>query len=267
MIHEHNLCQPDEGKSCGACCGLYNYRDNSRQALAERLRRRTELFRQTSRTVKGLERFSRRIGETEPQEKLFEDIYCCEFLGFVDAYERRVGCLLHPGRNEGVDLRDSAFYGKDLCDGHYCPSYSQLTSLEQQSVIHSISDWYLYGIAITDIDLIKEYIRQVSDRIGETPRLSRVLENKQLLSAIGDFIAFRIDWPYRAPEGNRFGKYCFADAGYDIDRIDYESLGCRRSPYDRILVSLASRFQTIAELKHAESIIENNISRFAADYP
>ena len=39
------LCQPDEGKSCGACCGLYNYVDSSRSSLRERLRSRTKRFR------------------------------------------------------------------------------------------------------------------------------------------------------------------------------------------------------------------------------
>ena len=40
-----HLCQPDASKSCGACCGLYNYADSSREALAERLRGRTRQLR------------------------------------------------------------------------------------------------------------------------------------------------------------------------------------------------------------------------------
>ncbi len=43
-----HLCQPDASKSCGACCGLYNYADSGREALTERLRNRTRLFRRSS---------------------------------------------------------------------------------------------------------------------------------------------------------------------------------------------------------------------------
>ena len=47
-----HLCQPDPSKSCGACCGLYNYADSGREALAARLRNRTRLFRETVRGPK-----------------------------------------------------------------------------------------------------------------------------------------------------------------------------------------------------------------------
>ena len=43
MLATH-LCQPDAAKSCGACCGLYNYLDSSRPALEERLMFRTGLI-------------------------------------------------------------------------------------------------------------------------------------------------------------------------------------------------------------------------------
>ena len=41
-----HLCQPDSRKSCGACCGIYNYADSSREALVARLRKTHEVWLQ-----------------------------------------------------------------------------------------------------------------------------------------------------------------------------------------------------------------------------
>jgi len=45
--------------------------------------------------------------------------YHCWALGFLDAKGRRAGCLLHPARNEGRDLRDLTGYG-DKCRREFC---------------------------------------------------------------------------------------------------------------------------------------------------
>ena len=55
-----HLCQPDPGKSCGACCGLYNHADSSRGPLVERLRARTRRFRGAGRSPEDLRAFSPR---------------------------------------------------------------------------------------------------------------------------------------------------------------------------------------------------------------
>ena len=39
-----HLCKPDENKSCGACCGLYNWENHLRDTLESLLEKRTELF-------------------------------------------------------------------------------------------------------------------------------------------------------------------------------------------------------------------------------
>lgn len=45
MTVSFHLCQPGRGASCGACCGLYNFRDHSRAALTQRLVEQTSQFR------------------------------------------------------------------------------------------------------------------------------------------------------------------------------------------------------------------------------
>lgn len=260
-----HLCQPGAGKSCGACCGLYNYADSSRETLLKKLRHRTSLFHETVRGSDDLAGFSRAVREVEPPGKLYEVIYCCEYLGFLDEEERRVGCLLHPMQNEGVDLRDVSFYGRELCDGHFCPSYHFLTAEEKRSVINVIDDWYLYGLCITDIDLVKEYFRFISDELGATPR-SEMLREGPLKDIAHRFFSMKISWPFRSPETNRFGKYYFDGSQYMISHIDYEGMGCVRSRFDKIFLSLTSCFDSVREVREAEALIQANIDEFVGYY-
>jgi len=260
-----HLCQPDSCKSCGACCGLYNYADSRRESLLLRLRSRTELFRKTVREKSDLTAFSDTIKERESQDKLYEVIYCCEYLGFLDDDEKRVGCLLHPLANNGVDLRDVSFYGRELCDGHFCPSYHHLSREEKRALINIIDDWYLYGLCVTDIDIVKEYFRFISEGIYEVPDPERLCEGK-LREIAHEFFSLKISWPFRSSESNRFGKYYFDGSQYMISHIDYDSLGAERSRYDKIFLSLTSRFTCRAELDKAEAIIQRNIDEFISCY-
>jgi hypothetical protein len=260
-----HLCQPDSRKSCGACCGLYNYADSRRESLLLRLRRRTELFRNNVKGKGDLAAFSDMIAKTESQDKLYEVIYCCEYLGFLDDDETRVGCLLHPLANDGVDLRDVSFYGKELCDGHFCPSYHHLSREEKRSLINIIDDWYLYGLCVTDIDIVKEYFRFISEGIYEVPDSDRLSEGTLKEIAL-EFFSLKISWPFRSPESNRFGKYYFDGSQYMISHIDYDSLGAERSRYDKIFLSLSSRFTCLGELEEAEDTIQRNIDWFISCY-
>ncbi len=267
MTSEHfiHLCQPGAGKSCGACCGLYNYADSTRESLTERLRSRTGLFRRSVRQPADLAAFSREIRRAEDGAKLYEVIYCCEYLGFLDEEERRVGCLLHPRQNNGTDLRGVSFYGRELCDGHFCPSYHYISREEKLALLHILDDWYLYGLCVTDIDLVKEYFRFISEGAGGMPTPA-CFRDPALRESARRFFAFKVSWPYRSEATNRFGKYYFDGSQYMIHRIDYESLGTGKSVFDRIFLSLSSEFRSGGDVKKAEALVRKAIDEFVALY-
>ncbi len=257
-----HLCQPDSGKSCGACCGLYNYRGANRSDLVRRLKRRTDAFRNLERyTNEALRSFTAWVRRTEPQGKLLETIYNCEFLGFLDPQCRKVGCLLHPRQHDGKDLRGCSFYGAELCDGHLCLSYQKLTRTEKWAAILSLDDWYLYGICITDIDLCKGFFHMAAERIGAEPSLA-VLSRPGVQEALRNFFALKVSWPYRSDDDGRFGKYCLAEDEYREARIPYEEIGCSKSRYDTIFLSLASDFSSVEEIREAERLIALRIDDF-----
>ena len=260
-----HLCQPDGKKSCAACCGLYNYADSRKEALQKRLSQRTRIFREIVRGRADLSSFSAKIRQKEDQAKLYEVIYCCEYLGFLDAGGTRVGCLLHPLQNGGEDLRGVSFYGRELCNGHFCPSYHYISGGEKRALIEIIDDWYLFGLVMTDIDLVKEYFRLVSEAVGEMPSHRR-FRDPQLRDIALRFFRLKVNWPFRSPDTNRFGKYYFDGSQYMIRYIDYESLGCEKSRFDRIFMSLSSFFRDREALRKAEEIIDENVRAFLGAY-
>jgi hypothetical protein len=250
------LCHPDEFKSCGACCGLYNYQANSRAVLTERLRRRSKTF---SHYRSDPERYRSAAADLEAA-KLYETVYNCEFLGFIDEHERRVGCLLHPHGNDGRDLREICFYGADLCREHFCPSHEKLTTAEKGVVIRLVTDWYLYGLCITDIDLVKSYLGHIQNAVGEEFDVHKLNTNPALAPVMQSFFSWKEAWPYRRDEALRFGKYYFVETEYRIAQIAYEQLGLEPSPYDGILLSLASEFEKKDDVVAAEELVRDNIA-------
>jgi hypothetical protein len=259
------LCQPGGGKSCGACCGLYNYVDSSRPSLVIRLRSRTERFHRMVKNPADVELYAKETKTNEDFGKRYEVIHCCEYLGFLDQEEKKVGCLLHPMQNSGVDMRDVSFYGQELCAGHLCPSHYFIPQSQSQILIRIIDDWYLYGLVLTDIDLVVQYFRLIADRVGK--ELSpQVFDNEDLKKIALEYFGWKINWPFRSMETNRLGKYYFDGSQYMISHIDYAGFGREVSPLNAILLSLSSSFKNAGELEEAEGLIWSNIENFITTY-
>jgi len=263
-IYPVHLCQPDTGKSCGACCGLYNYQNHSRSYLQNLLEKRTRLYASFGNEFQAAE-YQKEAASFETSPKLLEAICNCEFLGFLDSQRKRTGCLLHPAQNQGEELRYHSYYGPALCANHFCPSYSCLTVAEQKAVVTVLDDWYLYGLVITDIDLVKEFFRQAQERMGDSLDPRR-LEEKSVQKTVQAFFALKEDWPFAA-RSNRLGKFYFSFSEYQIARIEYEKKWkIKPSRFDKILISLSSEFSSLEEVKRAEADIDGKIQNFVDVY-
>jgi len=260
-----SLCHPDGTKSCGACCGLYNWIDHSREAVTALVNRRTDIFQSGMSCNKDLLSIQAELVAVDPPDVLFDVIHNCPFVGFVDRKRRQVGCMIHPIHHDGRELRDVSLYGAELCHGHECPSHQVLTEAERRLVIDSLDDWYLYGLVITDIDLIREFTTLISNRLGEEIRPER-LKDRRVRDAAASFFRLKETWPYRSSE-RRFGKYSFSIAEYHIEREVAEgALDLPESPYKKILVSLATRFETESDAVRGHSILEDCMNAFIRSY-
>jgi len=263
-FHPVDLCQPDDFKSCAACCGLYNWHDHSRAGLTEIITVQTDLFMALD-SYDNLDMYRELRNSRINNTKLFETIYNCEFIGFIDPEKRRVGCLLHPSVTGNTELRNHCFYGSKICHEHFCPSYGCLTTTEQLAVVAAVDDWYLYGLVITDIDLVKEFFRHIENSLGESIKPAR-LSHAALKKALLAFFTFKEKWPFKASQ-NRLGKYYFSESEYAIARIEYRTRwGVPVSPWDKIMVSLESEFNSLEQLHNAEHMLQGKVDSFIRAY-
>lgn len=160
-----------------------------------------------------------------PSEPLARDIHRCDFLGFLDPQGKRVGCLLHPALH-GKDLRDFSPYGRTLCDSHLCPSHHYLNRDEQQGVVLVLEDWYLYGLVITDLDLVRETFKILADQVGRAIK-PKDLGVPELREGLRRFFSFKEHWPFKDSRP-RLGKYWFSQGEYRLDHPWDD-------PWDRLL--------------------------------
>jgi hypothetical protein len=131
------LCQPDATKGCSVCCGLFNFRDISRESL--------ELFFQ-----KGRERaacFSGYEDFDEVYEVRDKGSHICPYQGFLS--HGKPGCLLHP-LYCGEERRGRSLFSEKICSGFLCPAHSLLSNDEKRALVRFVNDWYLYSVAVFD---------------------------------------------------------------------------------------------------------------------
>ena len=127
-VKKASLCAPDQEKTCFACCppirpALYEH-IQYRGIVQRILRENTAVFQPESREVLPITGFS------------------CWALGYLDPECRSVGCLLHPARNGGEDLRYRVDYA-DKCRRETCPEatvFSRLQPDAQRFWLHLARD-------------------------------------------------------------------------------------------------------------------------------
>ena len=261
-----HLCQPDNLKSCGACCGIYNYVGNTREELAARFNYREKLMQKVRQEKLSLEAYRDAVRRREDGRRIYLTIYTCEFTGWLDGERNKVGCMIHPMQNGGNDMRDISFYGREICEGHFCPSYQKLNENEALIICDTLGDWYLFGTVITDIDFVKTFFRIAQDRLGEEIKPFLVSLSPRLKDILNRYYNLKVLWPFRDTKHPRFGKYYFVGEEYDIDKIDYANLGADVPVYDPIFLSLSSAFRSRMELDMAINTIDVLIDEFTYEY-
>lgn len=180
------LCQPDSGKGCSVCCGLFNIRDTSGKNL--------EKFLEDGDRREKLYRVYEEFTEPEPVRDRFSHI--CPYQGFLSA--GKPGCLIHP-LSSGIEGRDRSLFASSVCGKFLCPAHELLSSQEKSALIKYVDDWYLYSTAIADpesFSFIHEYWKSIC---GES-RLSTVL-NAGLKAHAGNLMIYEgVIFFYSIPE-------------------------------------------------------------------
>ncbi|HYI01251.1 hypothetical protein, partial [Hyalangium sp.] len=184
MAVSFHLCQPGQGASCGACCGLYNFRDHSRAALTERLAEQTSQLQDIPKEREAWLDAARNLVESRRDAPLFPAVRVCPLLGFLDDAQRTVGCLGHPKVTGGVDLRDCGVYRASICETFTCPSFGWLEDAQARLVHAACADWYLYGLVITDVEFVRGCLRLVERELGGPARPDVMMARPAVLDAV-----------------------------------------------------------------------------------
>ncbi|WP_242334114.1 MULTISPECIES: hypothetical protein [unclassified Anaeromyxobacter] len=258
------LCQT-ERSSCGACCGLYNGRDLSREGLRAELSRRSRALARVPRTPAAFRAAAAAIAADSPAP-LFPSVRICPLLGFLDAAETRVGCLAHPLATGGADLRDCGAYDVTTCDAFLCPSHAWLAEEEAALLDRALADdFHLYGLVVTDVPFLRAALAGVSARTGARVEL-RHLEHAPFRSALRRLFALKEEL---APGSEGlFGAFRPGRDGEPVPRrIDYEALGAAPSPYDEILTCVGADPRSGNDLELFEREVTRRLDAAAAAFP
>lgn len=239
MTVSFHLCQPGRGASCGACCGLYNFRDHSRAALTERLAEQTAQFRNVPKEQGAWRAAARQLVESRREAPLFPAVRVCPLLGFLDDAKKQVGCLGHPKATGGVDLRDCGVYRASICETFTCPSFGWLEDAQARLVQAACPDWYLYGLVITDVEFIRGCLRLIEREVGGPARPEEMMSRPAALDAVRRLFALKETAADRSPYAPIFGRFTPDTEGEPVSRmLNYAKLGVRSAPEDDVVLCL-----------------------------
>lgn len=254
------LCQVNARTSCGACCGLYNMAELSRENLADVLALRSERFARTPRTVGAIDAFIRESERSEPQQRPFPKLHHCPFIGLIGPPPQRVGCLLHPwgDGNDGVDLRGLSYYGGMACRTYFCATTKTLIPRWKRLLRAVLNDWYEYGLVITETELLNAIFEYLESRLGRALDAAQVVK-AEAVESLRQVLTLKCRWPFRPPSHSTACHYLFNDNAYPKPVIDYAKLKAAPSKYDRILRQMPSVFKDRRELAMAETLVESVI--------
>jgi hypothetical protein len=257
------LCQVSESVSCGACCGLYNAADASLEGLQTRIAYRTERFRRTPRGEDSIYAYQQDLERRESQGRPYLDFYACPFLGYIGENASRVGCMLHPlaEGNNGIDYRGLSFYGGLACRDYFCPSHRNLPAAYKEIVKSVCTDWYLYGLVVTEERLLGNFFGEIERRLGRPLGAADAAAAGAAKSALLEFFLLKLSWPFRGQNWRGPGNYFFNDGLYPHPEIDYARIQAEPSAHDGIFRELSSWFASRTELRAAETMIEALLNR------
>ncbi len=259
------LCQVSPDVSCGACCGLYNVADPSRENLKAMLVRRTRWFASVPRTVAGIDAFKASVEGAEPQERPFPDFHHCPFLGMIENDGCRVGCLLHPlaTGNGGVDWRGLSHYGGMACRTYFCPSVRHLPARWLTAVRQSMDHWHLHGLVVTERRLLAAIFTILEDRMGREIEITDFSEPAPAATLLTTLTTLKLHWPFRRRGAPGVCNYFFEDGLYPRPPVKREATSIPTSRFEELFHELDSGFSSVDSMERAEATIEGLL--FALD--
>ena len=259
------LCQVGERVSCGACCGLYNVADLSRDSLEDRLARRTVRFAAVVRSEDGIEAFRREIEGWTPEDRPFPQFHHCPFLGLIGENRGRVGCLLHPASpgNDGHDWGFMSYYGAKACRSYFCPSTHALPARHLHILRSLWDDWYAYGLIITEHRLLNAVFTLLENRVARPVVPDDFPAHSEASGGLRELLALKLSWPYRRAESRGPYHFLFDNGLYPRKEVQWPVTARPDAHYDIIFRELESFFGSETDVVQATALLNNEFERLS----
>jgi len=206
-----SLCQSKKDFSCGACCGLFNL-DLETKEYKSILEERTNQFATNvnydiSWTIAEF-RKSRESIESKFNKK-DETIYNCPYLGYIDEYQKKIGCMIHPNRTGNPKSQNFSFYGTSICQGYSCKNIERSSSTSWKEIfekleLSSIEYSRLASDHIT-IDRIENFFQSLEINLFDSNYfhlIKKLLLHILTLEKSKNLTSFEIDM--ETDKGNKF---------------------------------------------------------------
>jgi hypothetical protein len=185
-------------------------------------------------------------------------------LGFLDAERSRVGCLAHPLVTGGADLRDCGVYNANTCQTFECPSFIWLDAPQARLVRAACADWYLYGLVITDVELVRGCLRLLADERGGAVDPDALVAKPEALAAVRALFALKETAPGRGEHGAVFGRFDPNGEGDGALRtLPYGELGLKSAPEDDVVLCLGYAPRRAEELLAARALVREHVRAVA----
>ncbi len=259
------LCHPDGIKSCGACCGVYNFKSASASSIGARLANSAQNLKHHPKNDEWAREYAANHAVPD-SEKLLDGLRNCHFAGFMDEDDGkpcgRIGCLVHPQGNDGWDGREFGVYDRDTCEDYLCAAHQVLKEAEKWLVINAVEDSYTYGLVITDIRFVRELFERTADINGESVVWSR-LARPAAKETARDYFSLKSDWEFGGSDAI-FGQL-HAGEGLETPRREppWAQLGLEPDPVDTALTCLGTEVSNLDDLRLARKIVRTKIAAFA----
>lgn len=151
--------------------------------------------------------------------------------------------------------------GGMACRIYFCPSCHNLQKAYKEIVREVSEDWYLYGLIITEAEMLNAFFQELERRLKKPVRREDIIGNQKRMGTVRDFFALKLDWPFRSRPGIGLCNYFFEDRLYPKPPLNYEAIGTPPSRYDTILRELLSSFDSAEELLRAEALLDGLFDR------
>ena len=148
-----------------------------------------------------------------------------------------------------------------ICETFLCPSHNWLSEAEAALIAHACSDWYLYGLVVTDVPFARACLAAVAAESG-TEIQARHVENEKFRASLRHLFALK-ELLEPGSEG-LFGAFGQDAQGEPVPRqIDYVSIGRKRSAHDEILRCIGADPRSGNDLDALEEIVRTRLEACA----